>query len=199
MPQSRETQIKFKDWIALGISIFALGFSVFTWWSAQNEAERVRHREYLEGFLRPLQSVLNINRDTHRSLIADTRLSKLEFAPDYVQQELHRGMSPDDPRRVIWRAEIARLMNENAKAIDLVERHIGRVDNSQLRTRLEDFKTHALDWQAMWAAILNPDPALASGYIGTGRLETEPFPEGLDQLLEHEISRVEALAGLASE
>jgi hypothetical protein len=187
-----------KDWLPIIISIFALGFSIFTWWSTQSEAKRVREREYLEGFLRPLKSVLNINRDTHRALIADTLLSKLEFAPDYVQKELHRHMSPDDPRRVIWRAEIARLMNENEKAVALVERYIGRVERAELRNRLEDFKKHALTWQAMWRAILNPDPALASGYIGAGRLENDPFPAGLDKLLDKEISRVEALAGQAS-
>jgi hypothetical protein len=187
-----------KDWLPIIISVFALGFSVFTWWSTQNEAKRVREREYLEGFLRPLKSVLNINRDTHGALIADTLLSKLEFAPDYVQQELHRHMSPDDPRRVIWRTEIARLMNENEKAVALVEGHIGRVERVELRNRLEDFKKQALNWQAMWRAILSPDPALASGYTGKGRLETDPFPAGLDELLDKEISRVEALTGQAS-
>jgi hypothetical protein len=140
--------MKLKDWIPIGISVVALAFSVFVWWSAQNQAERTRQRDYLEGFLRPLKSILNINRDTHRALLADTRLanSGIEFAPDYVQRELHQDMKPDDPRRVIWRAEIARLMNENEKAVELVERHIGRVENAELRNLLEKFKKHALDW-----------------------------------------------------
>lgn len=181
--------------IPITISVAALLFSVFTWWSGQQEAQRSREREYLVEFLRPIRSVLKLNRDTHRSLIADTKLANLEFAPDNVQQELHQNLSPEDPRRVIWRMEISRLMTENEKAVELVERHIGRVDSDKLRRSLEDFKQHALDWQAMWRAVLSPEPELAAGFIGTGRLETDPFPAGLDELLAEEISRVEAVVG----
>jgi hypothetical protein len=188
--------MELKDSIAIGISVAAFLFSIFTFWSGQREAHRNREREYLEDFLRPIRSVLNINRDTHRSLIADTKLANLEFAPDHVQQELHQMLSPDDPRRVIWRAEISRLMNENEKAVELVERHIGRVESEVLRGRLEDFKRHALDWQAMWRAVLNPDPQLVAGYIGANRLKTDPFPQGLDELLAREIARVEGIVGV---
>ncbi|HCO94478.1 MAG TPA: hypothetical protein DIU00_11095 [Phycisphaerales bacterium] len=188
--------MKLKDWIPISISVVALGFSVFIWWSAQNEAERTREREYLVDFLRPLKSILYITRDMHQSLLSDTNLKKLEYAPDYVHRELHKDMKPDDPRRVLWRVEIARLMNENEKAVELVERHIGRVENTELRNLLEKFKMHALDWQEMWRAILNPDPELVSGYTGRDRLKTDPFPAGLDELLDSEIARVEALIGL---
>jgi hypothetical protein len=87
---------------------------------------------------------------------------------------------------------------DNEKAIELVERHIGRVERVELRNKLEDFKKHALDWQAMWRAILNPDPELAAGYMGAGRLKTDPFPEGLDTLLDEEITRIEARTGQGS-
>ncbi|HEY9285594.1 MAG TPA: hypothetical protein VIP46_19245 [Pyrinomonadaceae bacterium] len=188
--------MELQDLIAIGISVAALLFSAFTWWSGQREAHRNRGREYLEDFLRPMRSVLNLNRDTHRSLIADTKLANLEFAPDYVQRELHQNLSPDDPRRIIWRAEISRLMSENKKAVELMDRHIGRVESEGLRGCLEEFKKHALKWQAMWDAVLNPDPQLAAGYKGTDRLNTEPFPEGLDELLAGEITRVERIVGI---
>jgi hypothetical protein len=183
--------MKYKDWIPISISVFALVFSVFTWWSAQNEAQRAREREYLEDFLRPLKFVLNITRDTHRSLIAGTGISTVESTPDYVEQKFYQSLIPGDPRRVIWRFEITRLMNENKKAVELVERYIGRVESNRLRTRLLDFKEHALDWQAMWDETLNLPP----GFSGSKRIKTEPFPAGLDELLDNEISRVEALVG----
>jgi hypothetical protein len=188
--------MELKDLIAIGISVAAFLFSAFTWWSGKREADRNREREYLEDFLLPIRSVLKLNRNTHRSLIADTKLANLEFAPNHVQQELHKNLSPDDPRRVIWRAEISRLMSENEKAVELMERHIGRVDSEELRLHLEDFKQHALTWQAMWRAVLNPDPQLAAGYTGTDRLKTEPFPNGLDELLDGEVKRVKDIVGV---
>ncbi|HYJ45569.1 MAG TPA: hypothetical protein VEV81_03075, partial [Pyrinomonadaceae bacterium] len=72
--------MELKDLIAIVISVAALLFSAFTWWSGQREARRNREREYLEDFLRPMRSVLNLNRDTQRSLVADTKLANLEFA-----------------------------------------------------------------------------------------------------------------------
>ena len=188
--------MEISDILAMVISAAALLFSVFTWWSNQRQAARSRKREYLEDFLRPIRSILNLNRSTHRALVTDTRLRQLEFAPDYVQQALHASLDPDDPRRVIWRAEISRLMDENGKAVELVERHLGRVEREELRSSLEDYKRHALDWQAMWQAVLDPDPELVEGYRGAGRLETEPFPTELDALLEEEIALAEAAVGV---
>jgi hypothetical protein len=185
-----------KDVITIGISVVALLGSAFTFWWGERETHRNREREYLEDFLRPLKWILDSNRATHRSLTADTKLEHLEFAPDYVWQALHRDLRPDDPRRLIWRAEISRLMSENDKAVTLLDRHIGRVESERLRRHLEAFKEHTLKWQAMWRAVLNPDPQVVEGYIGVGLLKTEPFPKGLDELLAGEIARIERLVGV---
>jgi hypothetical protein len=189
-------KLKLKDAIPIGISVIALAFSIYSWKSAKNEVQRAQDRAYLVNFLHPLKSYLNMNRDRQIELNTALSVPNLENAPDYVQQALHKGLSLGDPLWVKRYNDIEVLLNENEKAIKLVEEYIGWVERRELQTRLEDFKRHALDLKSMWGAIMNPYPALASNYKGAGRLESEPFPAGLDKLLDDEISRVEALLGL---
>lgn len=184
------------DWIPIAISVMALAFSGYTWSEQRQEATRAREREYLESFLVPLQMTLDGNRRLHRELTADTKLEDLEFAPDYVQKALHVDLAPDDPRRIMWRVQIDRLMAENDKAIELIETYVGRVPGGELASTMMSFKEHAHKWKDMWRAVLNPDPSEARSFAGRDRLRSPPYPQALDDLLKGEIVRVRAAAGL---
>jgi len=186
---------KVTDWFGVALAAVAIVVTVGLH-SVQTERQnRLRAEQdefqiqasacnFARDFLIPLQNVLNFNKRYRDRLLEDNLLQDLEYAPDYVQK-FFADISSPDPRRYIWRTQIATIMNENENAIALIDRFGGRTEDQLFEQALQDFKDHARLWKDTWESILGVEP-LGPGVTTEDQLAPK-FPADLDRLLGRQV------------
>jgi hypothetical protein len=201
------------DWIAILISVAALGFTLWERLAtrrelkeqerrlqqqeerAKREHEQQEFRTLLESFLLPLQTSLvraskgfNYLKHGH-----EPEVSRLEYFPETLRMEFEKL---SDERRVFWQVEIGQLHQHNDDAVQLIDTYASRSRlNPQFRQECEVFRQHATSWKARWDAIIDlkvPRNDLSD----PGRQIADTFPDGFDKTVEDEIVRVRREAGL---
>jgi len=183
------------EWISIGIAGFALiaGSGWGKYWLEKRNARIESSRAVLNGFLLPLQSILNGNKRLHSALTQDQEFRNLEYAPDYLQQ--HFSALPDtDSRKLAWQALIESVLEDNRHAVALIQKNAGNILRNDFRGACDDFVHHAKTWEAIWRSVLGTEPVPDSMW-GAGRLLAPAFPESMDSLLSLEIEDRRRLAG----
>jgi hypothetical protein len=151
---------------------------------ADRDKERQEAGRALEEFLVPLEMRLAVNRRMHEVLTSNTELDRLEFAPDYVQDQLRHH--PDEGQRATWKATIDSILQTNDEIIKLIyDKGFHVVNNRDLTAKLDGFVEHAKRWKDLWHTVFNFDKPAPRG---RGLLAPE-FPASLDATLQEEIER----------
>jgi hypothetical protein len=184
-----------KELIPVAISILTLigGSGWIKNYLDHRRGERAASIAVLEGFLRPLESILIQNKRVHEALTRNQEFKNLEYAADYLQQHF-ASLPPDDSGTLAWKTLIEYLMEDNNRAVVLIQNNAGRILREDFRKACEDFVNHAKVWRAVWQATLGSEPVPISDR-GPGKLIAPAFPEGMDALLELEIQARMKLAG----
>ena len=156
---------------------------------SQDEVTQVLH-----GFLRPLHHLLGQTKRMQTALTADQELERLEFAVDYLQQQFE-SLPESDWRRVSWKALIESILDDNAKAVELIENNSGAILREDFRRVSDEFVDHATIWAASWSAVVSGVPVPDSLW-GRDRLLSPPYPTAMDSLLELEIQDRRRQAGM---
>jgi hypothetical protein len=183
------------QWISIGIAVFALvgGSGWGKYLLERHNAQVESSQTVLNGFLLPLQSILNTNKRFHSALTQDQEFRNLEYAPDYLQR--HFSSLPDtDSRKLAWQALIESVLEDNRRAATLIQENAGHILRDDFRGDCDDFVYHAKTWEAIWRSALGTAPVPAS-MLGAGRLIAPAFPETMDSLLSLEIQDWRRLAG----
>ena len=181
------------EWISISIAVFAAGSGWVKYWLEMRNARIKASQAMLYGFLLPLQSILNSNKRLHNALIQDQEFQNLEYAPDYLQQ--HFASLPDtDSRKLAWKALIESVLEDNRRAVALIQENTGNILRNDFRSACDDFVHHAKTWEATWRSALGSEPVPDSMW-GAGRLLAPAFPESMDSLLSLEIEDRRRQAG----
>jgi len=186
---------KITDWLGVALAAVAIIVTVIlhgvqTGRQNQLRAEQEEFRvqavacNFARDFLIPLQNILHFNKRYRDRLLEDNLLQELEYAPDYVQR-FFADRSSGDPRRYIWKAQIATIMNENEKVIELIDRYGGRTEDPSFEQALQDFKHHARLWKDTWESILGVEP-VGPGITTEDQLAPK-FPAELNSLLDRQV------------
>jgi hypothetical protein len=185
-----------KDRITIVISVLSLvaGTGWGTLWLERRHQSRSAEKAILNGFLMPLQSILNENKRVHSALTQDPVLSRLEYAPDYLQQHF-MSFPESDPLRLTWSTMIEGLIDDNRRAVVLIQDNAGNTLRGDFRRACGDFVHHAKMWEALWRAALG-ESAVQDSLLGSGRLLTPAFPESMDVFLAWEIEERRQRAGM---
>lgn len=185
-----------KDWVTLAISVLTLvaGSGWVKYFLERRDAYRKEAQAVLDGFLHPLEAILEQNKRFHALLTEDVQLRQLEYAPDYLQQHF-AALPPEDFRRVAWKTLIDGVIEDNKRAKTLIQANHNKIHAPELRQRCFDFISHADSWAALWRATLSDTPVPDTAR-GARQLSAPPFPEGLDSLLAQEINEREREAGM---
>ena len=176
---------KMPDWVAIIISIIALGITLWEKRANQERAERDEYRSLLESFLLPLKTILN------RTLTGFTDLTRghkkeglhLEYYPHKLRG-FFEGLT--DERRMFWRLEIAQLQKDNEDAVRLIDQYESRTRlNPLFQESCVKYRKHAVQWKSRWDYVIGDQPT-----VETDDELAEPFPKGFDQELTKEAKRV---------
>lgn len=168
------------------IAIVSILVSVFLGggWLTSHLAAR---KQYKNGFLIPLQTVLKQNKEIHNELTREIDLKALEYAPDYVQKKFNE-LDDSNPIKKLWISRIKTLLSNNEMAINLTISNIGIVKNKRLKTELDSFISHAQKFNDIWKLIPSNTP-IEPGVDAHIDLIGKKYPKDLDSLLQKEIDR----------
>lgn len=172
---------------------FAAGSGWLKYFLERRQAKRTEAQLILDGFLLPLESILDQNRRGHRALTEDSELKNLEYAVDYLQN--HFASLPEgDSRKVAWMALIENMLADNDRAVRLIQDNVGKIKSAEFRKACDEFMYHANGWKAMWRATLKNE-TVSDSLLGPDKLLAPAFPETMESLLVEEISLRRADAG----
>lgn len=184
-----------RDWAPILVPILALlaGGGWLQYLLNRRRAIRERFRTNLEDFLLPFDSILTTTEEIFKGLQSERELESLEHHPGRLQ-EYFGALPDDDPRKQWWRTLIHLVQQENGRAVDLVERFIGRIVLDEFRTACDEYLLHAKLWKSTWEALAGSG-AIPAALNTSGALYARQFPSGLRSALEAEISEVRRQAG----
>jgi hypothetical protein len=185
------------DWIAIFISIAALGWTIRETLATRKElkaqearAERrtaqQEYRSLLDNFLLPMTTNLARSRRDFESLKHGqlSEVHHLEYYPDRLRA-LFESL-PDD-RRIFWRVEIGGLHEHNDQLIQLIDAYGSRsLFTSEFQQGCEAFRRHATTWKAMWNAV--SDLSIPRQHLPSQAI-ADPFPNGFDDIVKTETAR----------
>ena len=115
-------------------------------------------------------------------------LKELEYAPDYIQQKI-REVFPKENDRRFWFSRLETIMENNAKATDLIQKHNGLLpEGTIIRQALHDFVFQAQEFGDIWRKIESDSMALTGSNPNTD-LYSDKYPTNLDKELIDEIAR----------
>lgn len=181
---------KWLDRTTLAISVLALtdiaGWLLYARQRADEHRiqERATANAVIKVFLEPLRFTLDRTREFHAILTRDSEFSRLEYAPDYLQQHF-ASRPPNDIRRLAWKQIIEGIMDENKAAMRLIQENIGSIRTPAFRQVCDSLASHVKLWQYAWAAVLRIEPVPDS--LHRRDLLAPRFPQGMDSLLLVEI------------
>jgi hypothetical protein len=183
-----------KTWAPILVPLLGLvaGTGWLKYYLSARRAEREKYQSLLVDFLRPLQGVLIQTQALFGKLRDDRELSSLEYHPGRLQQHF-ASLADDDPRKMLWRAHIALLQEHNRRAVELIERHYGRIVLPEFRAVCDQFIQHAREWKVMWKA-LSEEGSVPAALSVSGTLMAPQFPADMETLLKLEMEAVEKRA-----
>ena len=104
-----------------------------------------------------------------------------------------QSLPETDLRKIDWTVRIERLMAENRKAVDLIQRWRGKMIRPDFQQACAEFEFHANKWQDFWTA------AVRGGVVPPGltldRRQAPGFPQSLEPALKAEREEVRRRAG----
>jgi len=175
-----------KDWITLAFTVltFLAGSGWLKYFLERRDARRKEQRAVVEGFLRPLEAILEANGRIQAVLTADPQLQNLEFDPEHLQRYFS-SLQGTDIRRITWRGLIDSVVKDNERAKLLIQSNAGRV-SAEFREAAADFVQHAEAWAALWRSATGNQPVVKKG---SHVLSTPAYPKAFDVALAAEIRR----------
>jgi hypothetical protein len=181
-----------ETWLPIVLAILTL-LGGSGWVKVYLDSRAQRRRD----FLLPLEGFFNSTRTIQSELVDDVDFSNLERDPRALRSHF-QSLPSEDPRRLLWRARIDRLRDENRRALDLIERHRGDILTDRFRDACDALRAHALAWDDLWRAVESPgpEPSVEESEEVRERLFTEPFPDDLEPALKRELAEVRARAGI---
>jgi hypothetical protein len=180
-----ETSILARAEVRMDIFIYVAGWvtGVLTWWITERRVRQEPYQSRLAEFLLPLQDDFVQTKNIADYLRGE--LADLEFP--HLKTYLE-SLPDTDLRKFIRRQRIDTIHALNSDAIHLITEKGGN-SSSQLREALNEFRSHAMEWDDMWKAVNSRD-------VPAGReVRGGPFPQKVSEALEREIADTKRRAG----
>ncbi len=161
-----------------------------------SSAEQKEYTAVLEEFLIPFDGILRHNYPVFQELTDDKTLRHLEGHPLALQNYI-QSLPDSDLRKIDWKYRIERLLTENRKAVDLIQRWRGKMVRPDFQQACAEFEFHANKWEDFWNAVVKGGavPPELSRYDALNRQYAPGFPRALEPALKAEIEEVRRRAG----
>jgi hypothetical protein len=159
-------------------------------------AEQTEWVRVLEEFLIPFDGILKHNYQVFQELTDDRSLRHLEGHPAALQSYI-QSLPDTDLRKIDWKVRIQRLLAENRKAVDLIQKWRGKIIRADFQQASAEFEFHANKWEDFWSAAAGGGavPPELNRYGAIDRRYAPGFPQTLEPALEAEMEEVRRRAG----
>jgi hypothetical protein len=190
----------FKSWGTLLLGLLTLIFgggwlkSYFELRHKERELERQRYRAILDNFIGPFEGISKDTRKIFDELTDDRELPLLEYYPQRLEHYFS-SLPNDDPRKLLWKVRVQRLLLKNGQAVELIRRFRGQMVLDSFKKACDKFVYHAEQWEDLWKAVEGSRPWPNSKDTPEGPF-AERFPSELEPALQDELAEVKRRAGV---